>query len=148
MAQSNKSQNGADRALLAAFDGREIVELEGARKQLAIFDRLPESEQRDLLNAVLEESSEYGHGRGALAEAWLAGDLDQLTQLTRRGVLADPELEKALLHDRNASWAAQIENLLSAEDKPLIAVGAGHLLGEGGLPALLQERGYTVRRIE
>lgn len=148
VAQSNKSQNGADRALLAAFEGREIVELEGARKQLAIFDRLPESEQRDLLNAVLEESKEYGDGRGALAEAWLAGDLDQLTQLTRRGVLADPELEKALLHDRNASWAAQIENLLSAEDKPLIAVGAGHLLGEGGLPALLQERGYTVRRIE
>ncbi len=148
VAQSNKSKNGADRALLAAFDEREIVELEGAKRQLAIFDTLPEPEQRDLLNAVLEESSEYGDGAGKLAEAWLTGDTEQLSQLTRRGVLADPELEKALLHDRNASWAAQIENLLSATDKPLIAVGAGHLLGDGGLPAMLQARGYKVRRIE
>lgn len=148
VAQSAKSENGADRALLAAFDKREVVELEGARGQLAIFDRLPESEQRDLLNAVLTESQDADDGMTTLAEAWLAGDTERLTKLTRRGILADPELEQALLHDRNAKWAAQIENLLSAKDKPLIAVGAGHLLGDAGLPALLEARGYTVRRIE
>jgi len=148
VAQSSKSENGADRALLAAFDGREVVELEGARSQLEIFDRLPEPEQRDLLNAVLEESREYNGKISPLANAWLAGDTEQLTQLTQRGVLADPELEKTLLHDRNAEWAAQIENLLSAQDKPLIAVGAGHLLGSSGLPTLLEARGYAIRRIE
>ena len=148
VAQSAKSENGADRALLAAFDKREVVELEGARGQLAIFDRLPESEQRDLLNAVLRESQDYDDGMGTLAKAWLAGDTEQLTKLTRRGILADPELEQALLLDRNANWAAQIENLLSAKDKPLVAVGAGHLLGDAGLPAMLEARGYTVRRIE
>jgi len=148
VAQSAKSENGADRALLAAFDKREVVELEGARGQLEIFDRLPETEQRDLLNAVLKESRDYDDGMGTLAKAWLAGDTDRLQQLTRRGILADPELVQVLLRDRNANWAAQIENLLSARDKPLIAVGAGHLLGEAGLPAMLEARGYKVRRIE
>ncbi|WP_370031042.1 TraB/GumN family protein [Qipengyuania mesophila] len=148
VAQSAKSENGADRALLAAFDKREVVELEGARAQLEIFDTLPETEQRDLLNAVLKESRDYDDGIGTLAKAWLAGDTEQLQQLTRRGILADPELVEVLLRDRNANWAAQIENLLSAREKPLIAVGAGHLLGEAGLPAMLAARGYKVRRIE
>ncbi len=31
VAQTNKAENGADRVLLAAFDQREVVELEGAR---------------------------------------------------------------------------------------------------------------------
>lgn len=148
VAQSSKSENGADRALLAVFDKREVVELEGARKQLAIFDTLPESEQRDLLNAVLEESRANEGEISTLATAWLEGDTEQLTQLTRRGILADPELAQALLRDRNADWAAQIENLLSARDKPLIAVGAGHLLGADGLPTMLVARGFTIRRVE
>lgn len=148
VAQSAKSENGADRALLAAFDKREIVELEGARGQLEIFDALPPEDQRDLLNAVLIESRDANDGMGELAQAWLAGDTEKLVQLTRRGILADPELAQALLRDRNTAWAAKIENLLSAQDRPLIAVGAGHLLGDSGLPALLQARGYTVRRVE
>ena len=148
VAQSNKAENGADRVLLAAFDQREVVELEGARAQLAIFDTLPQTEQRDLLNAVIEEAREYGDKGDTLANAWLGGDTDLLIELTRRGILADPELAQVLLYDRNRSWAAQIENLLSASERPLIAVGAGHLLGERGLPALLESRGYTVSRLE
>ena len=148
VAQTNKAENGADRVLLAAFDQREVVELEGARAQLAIFDTLPQTEQRDLLNAVIEEAREYGDKGDTLANAWLGGDTDLLIELTRRGILADPELAQVLLYDRNRSWAAQIENLLSASERPLIAVGAGHLLGERGLPALLESRGYTVSRLE
>ncbi len=148
IAQSAEAGNGADRALLAAFDKPRIVELEGARAQLAIFDALPETEQRDLLDAVLEESRLSGEETGELARAWLAGDTDRLVRLTRRGILADPELERALLTRRNTAWAAKIENLLSARDRPLIAVGAGHLLGAEGLPAQLEARGYRVRRIE
>ena len=97
---------------------------------------------------MLEESRANEGEISALATAWLDGDTEQLTQLTRRGILADRELAQALLRDRNADWAAQIENLLSARDKPLIAVGAGHLLGADGLPTMLESRGFTIRRVE
>ncbi len=147
-AQTGSAENGVDRALLADFAGKEIIELEGAKAQLAIFDALPEKEQRDLINAVLEESAAYEKDQGILARTWKRGDIAELEKLTQRGVLADPELKEALLLKRNEAWAAQVENLLSAKAKPLIAVGAGHLLGTGSLLTLLEDRGYTIRRIQ
>lgn len=148
VAQDAESENGVDRALLEEFEGREIVELEGAKAQLAIFDGLPEREQRDLLNAVLEETAAYEQEIGKLAKSWQSGDLEELGKITGRGMLADPELKQTLLLDRNRAWAAQIENLLSTPARPFVAVGAGHLLGPEGLPAMLEARGYAVRRIQ
>ncbi|MFA6220356.1 MAG: TraB/GumN family protein [Erythrobacter sp.] len=148
VAQDGESENGADRALISEFGNREIVELEGARAQLAIFDGLPELEQRDLLNAVLHETAEYGDQSGEVAQAWGSGKLDELARVSQRGILADRELRQALLIDRNAAWTAQLENLLSARERPLVAVGAGHLLGPDGLPARLEKDGYTVRRVD
>ncbi|MBX7496042.1 TraB/GumN family protein [Qipengyuania sp. 6B39] len=148
VAQEGDAENGADRALIGDFSGRDVVELEGARAQLAIFDTLPEKEQRDLLNAVLVEAGTGADDRGKLARAWRGGDLDALGELTGKGMLADPELRQALLVGRNDAWAAKIENLLSAPGKPLIAVGAGHLLGPEGLPAKLEQAGYRIRRVE
>lgn len=148
VAQSAKTENGVDRALIARFDKREIIELEGAKAQLDIFDRLPEKEQRDLLNAVIAESRDSAMESGSLAETWRSGDLDELSALSRRGILSDPELYEALLAARNRNWTGQIENLLSANERPFIAVGAGHVVGPDGLPAMLETRGLTVRRIQ
>lgn len=148
VAQDGDSENGVDRALIEDFEDREVVELEGAAAQLTIFDGLPEKEQLDLLNAVLEETAAYEQEAGKLARSWQAGDLEMLAKLTSRGILADPELKEALLTTRNRAWAAQIENLLSTPARPFVAVGAGHLLGPEGLPGLLERRGYTVRRIQ
>ncbi|MCH2486365.1 MAG: TraB/GumN family protein [Erythrobacter sp.] len=146
--QTAKSANGVDRALLRDFEGREIVEIEGGERQLGIFDALPEGEQRDLLDAVIAETRDYDDDMGRLARIWSEGDTDELAKLTREGILADPELYEALLAGRNRAWTAQLENLFSTDSKPLVAVGAGHMFGPDGLPAMLEARGYTVRRIQ
>ena len=148
VAQTSKSENGVDRALIGDFEGREIVELEGGERQLGIFDTLPETEQRDLLNAIIAETREYDDDMGRLARTWSEGDGEALANLTREGILADPELYEALLAGRNRDWTAQLENLFSTQSKPLIAVGAGHMFGPDGLPAMLEARGFTVRRIQ
>ena len=140
--------NGADKVMLGEFASREIFELEGTGPQLRIFDGLPEKEQRDLLAAIIDEISRKEAERADLAEIWASGDLARLERITREGMLADPELREALLDGRNRAWAGQIENLLTAAPRPLIAVGAGHLLGEDGVPALLSARGYELRRVQ
>ncbi|HYD24276.1 MAG TPA: TraB/GumN family protein [Croceibacterium sp.] len=138
------SGNGVDRALLG--EGLPVIALEGFAGQFAIFDRLPEADQAGLLQEAAREDGPAEER--ALVAAWLAGDLAALERETREGMLADPELREALLTGRNRAWAARIAELLRADRRPLVAVGAGHMLGPDGLPALLAARGYAVRRIQ
>lgn len=140
--------NGVDRAVIARFAGRSTAELEGAAQQFAIFDGLPERDQRKLLAAVLAEQDDPAADARALADAWLAGDLARLERATRRGLLAHPALYKALVADRNAAWMQALVPLLRSGRRPLVAVGAAHMLGADGLPALLAAAGYRVRRLQ
>ena len=139
--------NGVDRAILADFAGRDVREFEGALAQLSIFDTLPEQDQRDLLDGVLAEVRTLRQRPDRLRDAWLAGDEDELAQITRSGLMADPELYNALLLHRNERWVQQLAKELQGQRRPLVAVGTGHLVGPDSLGAMLETRGYTVRRI-
>ena len=140
--------NGVDRALLRRFQGRPIRELEGAERQLNIFDRLPESDQRDLLAAVVTQGKEGAGESTELAKIWRRGDMDQLALENTEGILADPELRTALLVNRNEDWASQLNTLLPNVPPAFIGVGAAHMAGPEGLPNLMRQRGYTVTRIQ
>ena len=147
-ASTGSTSEGVDRELERRFADRPVVELEGAKRQLSVFDSLPESEQRDLLSAVIDESLSADGRNDILIRAWLTGDLSTLGRETRQGMLADPELYEALVDERNRAWADRIAELITKGDRPFVAVGAGHMLGRDGLPALLKERGYTIRRLQ
>ena len=139
---------GVDRALIRRFPAERVHELEGARGQLAIFDKLPEREQRNLLAAVVAEAEVAPQRAGDLAQAWLAGDEAALVAATSTGILADPGLREALLVARNRRWDTAISALLEDPERPLIAVGAAHLVGPDGLAAMLAARGYRLRRLD
>ncbi len=141
-------ENGVDRALLRRFEGRPVHELEGATRQLGIFDTLPENDQRALLSAVVNEGRDTAGHSAKLASIWRRGDMEQLARENSQGLLADPELRAALLVGRNQDWAGQLDALLPAVPPAMIAVGAAHMAGPEGLPALMARRGYTVTRIQ
>lgn len=144
-ADEDDARNGVDRAVITAATGRPVVELEGAAYQLGLFDALPEHDQRDLLGAVVKEAAEPDHD---LSAAWRKGDMAAIEKETRTGLLADPELREALFTGRNRSWTARIAAAIRTGRKPFVAVGAAHMAGSEGLPAMLAQQGFKVTRVE
>ena len=138
------SGNGADRALIA--EASRVEGLESFEEQYAAFDRLPAAEQADLLAGLAADAE--GDFEDRRVTAWLTGDMAALERDSSAGILADPELREALQLSRTRAWAARVGDLLERGERPFVAVGAGHMWGDEGLPALLAARGYAVRRVQ
>jgi uncharacterized protein len=139
--------NGVDRALLKSTH-MALGELEGAPKQLGLFDSLPESAQRAMLENVVADAPHAQADARDLAQAWRRGDMDWIARQTQGGMLANPVLRSVLYEQRNQAWSAIIDDQLSRGRHPFVAVGAAHMAGAQGLPALLALRGYRVTRVE
>ena len=71
-------------------------------------------------------------------------ELQADARLTNAELADQPDAKKALLTDRNQRWALQIETMLREKRVFFITVGAGHLAGPEGVPALLRAAGYKV----
>ena len=140
-----KPANGVDRAVLADFAGRDVQGFETAAEQLSIFDALAEEDQRVLLEETVREWIALQEKPRTLIQSYLSGDLEALEQKTTTGIMADAELREALLVGRNRRWMGNLLPRLQQAPRPLIAVGAAHLVGPDGLPAMLEARGYTIR---
>lgn len=76
--------------------------------------------------------------------AWSEGKADKLAALMNSELADQPDVKKALLTDRNQHWALQIQTMLREKRVFFITVGAGHLAGQDGVPALLRAAGYMV----
>lgn len=144
----DSSANGIDRLVLEEMRGKPVREFEGAERQLAIFDALPEIEQRDLLGHVVRSAGAAKAESARLRQAYLTGDVERLAELDHQGLLADPELRAALLTGRNRAWLAQLLPMLNRGERPLVAVGALHLVGDDGLIAGLTNQGYRITRLQ
>jgi uncharacterized protein YbaP (TraB family) len=138
---------------LAKQFGKPVAELESATEQFNLFDRMPEAEQLAFLEESLGllESHQAQTDLEALVAAWLASDEKALRQLWQKSLRDSPRsaawMEGALYRERNSRMASRIDQMVAGGHTPFVAVGAIHLTGEAGLPALLQAKGYRVTNL-
>ena len=76
--------------------------------------------------------------------AWRSGDIDYLEQTLLEDVSGYPELYDTIVANRNRLWVDTIDELLQQGEDYLVVVGALHLVGEDGLPQLLEQRGVRI----
>jgi len=82
---------------------------------------------------------------GPLVNAWRHGDVDAIDRITSAEMQKYPHVQKAIFTDRNETWAKQIATWLTERPRVyFIVVGAAHLAGPHGVPALLRKAGYRV----
>lgn len=131
----------------AAADGKPIEGLETIDEQLAFLDSLPIDAQREMLLQVLSEGAAMSESIGDLIEAWHHGDTATLEDALLSSAVGLDELNEVLVNSRNRRWAETISTWLDDQQDYLIVVGALHLVGEQGVPALLEKRGFGIHQL-
>lgn len=131
----------------------QILELESMQQQLDMLEVL---DPEIFLGYSLEEFSSSAETMSSLVEAWLCGDKQTLQEIVfaTEDLLKDAspsdkqkidQLYEALFTKRNKVMADGIENFAqTGQGSYFVVVGAGHLLGEGSVVELLQQRGFGV----
>jgi uncharacterized protein YbaP (TraB family) len=145
-----EGEQGVEAVLRKSFAaaGKPVAQLETNQEQLSFFDRLPESAQRQLLEGAIEKPEEMKQQFSGMLQAWLSGDVNQIGQSFNRDLQNSPELKLALLTRRNYNWSQWIERRMAQPGTVMIAVGAGHLAGDGSVQHYLESRGYKVKRLQ
>ena len=141
-------QHGVEQIIQAEArkDGKAGCGLETLDGQLGMLDGLPADLQKEILLQALEEAGNVDALIKPMLAAWRDGDEAGLERSLEDDFDGYPELADALIYDRNARWAEQVSEMLRDDDDVLVIVGAMHLVGERGLPALLENRGFSVQR--
>ena len=131
----------------ASGDGKEILGFETLGQQLGYLDGLSLEAQRELLMQTLTEGAAIREIMDDLILAWRSGDIDYLEQTLLDDLSGYPELYDTIVADRNRLWVDTIDDLLDDGEDYLVIVGALHLVGEDGVPRLLEQRGIRITQM-
>jgi uncharacterized protein YbaP (TraB family) len=144
---------GADVYLLSLARSmkKPVAEVESMAFQINLFESMTPAEQEDYLASTIDalESGELRTQLVELVDAWAKADGTAIAKTMEEGEAAYAPAEKwittKLITDRNISMTRRVEEYLHSGKQYFVAVGAGHLVGEGGIVARLTAKGYKVR---
>lgn len=109
--------------------------------QYLLFSKGLKEQAKDLLKTIRDIQKEQ-NPLAKLVRDYKAQQIEAVFE----GQYMTPQDMERLVYRRNARWMEKIPALLSAKPT-LIAVGAGHLIGEKGLVQELRTRGYKLRAL-
>lgn len=133
----------------AAKGNKNIIELETVDEQLDVFLNITDGDL--LLREALVSMHEAESMMMDMIFCWKRGD-----EACLEGVLFEDALNNypsfvsiydILFFRRNEDMANDIKSFLGSDGTYFVVIGAGHLVGDRGIPGLLKKAGYQVRRM-
>ncbi|MCC6921389.1 MAG: TraB/GumN family protein [Alphaproteobacteria bacterium] len=129
----------------AKAKGKKLDYFETTQEQLDFFVTMPSAQELEFLLSTAKDILERPNELRDMVEAWFAGDVAKLSETINGGLEETPDIAKLILYDRNVRWVEKITSTYMADGNDyLIVVGAGHLIGDKGVPALLRAKGLKV----
>lgn len=143
-------QLGIDQHFLKAARGNKpILELETAQQQIDLLLNFPDANL--VVEQTLGQLDSIDLYMRPIYEAWKAGDAGALNRLLLEDELArEPRyvaFYEAMFDNRNYAMVDKIAEYLAGSGRYFIVVGAGHLVGEKGIIALLEKRGFSAQQL-
>lgn len=140
--------SGVEQILMskAKASAKPMTGLETVEEQLGFLDTLPMPSQITWLNETVDTLPDAGEALDEMVGDWAAGEPEKLAALLNEG-MTDPVLREAMLTRRNANWAKWIDARMAKPGTVFIAVGSGHLAGDGSVQEQLKAYNLTSQRI-
>lgn len=138
---------GIDMYFLNKAGDKRIVEIESTDWQIDLLSSFSPELQEKLLAASADEGMDMEKDLKRLQDAWASGNADRLEAITKESTRTPEEITRALLQDRNPHMADAAEKCLNGKEQAFLVVGAAHMVGKEGIPALLEKRGYKVEQV-
>jgi uncharacterized protein len=142
--------NGVDLQVRKEFvdAGKPINGLESVATQLHIFSDMSQADQVAMLDQELQAQPQTAVSQlDSIVQAWQSGDQDQIAKILQFDKSSNSPMYQRMLVNRNESWANELSVRLRQPGTSFVSVGAAHMLGPKGLPALLSAMGFTVTRV-
>jgi uncharacterized protein YbaP (TraB family) len=144
------TEMGVDRFFLSqARTEKRIHELETVEQQVNLLLGFPSAEL--LVQQSLDQLENMEMLMDQLVSVWKRGDAPALQKLMVDDEVAKhPEFRpvyERLLDHRNHAMAEQIDGFLRGAQRSFVVVGAAHLVGDQGIVALLEKRGYKLQQL-
>lgn len=124
--------------------GKKIGALETAQYQFELFANLSPAQQEKLLASTLDQAEKGPALFAKITDSWKKGDAARLNKLINEDMRDAPKLYQALVVQRNKNWVPKIVEMMAKGQRPMVIVGAAHVIGKHGLVSLLRSKGYTV----
>ncbi|MEK7266451.1 MAG: TraB/GumN family protein [Pseudomonadota bacterium] len=145
------AKNGAEETVLAnaEAEGDRIAHLESAEFQIRALASLDEAEILADFDTSLAEYEDFDGYAARVLNAWTTGDIKALEKETLKEMReTSPDSYRILIKDRNENWVKEITGMMAGDEDYFIAVGAAHLIGDGGVVDMLRKRGFAVQRVQ
>lgn len=140
---------GVELTLLAQTADDKERFFETVDQQMGFFVDLDQEQSVAFLVSSLEDMEKGSGLLDRLVDAWSVGDVEAMEVLINESMKKEsPEVYQILLVNRNKQWVKKIAELMAGDQDVLVTVGAGHLVGDQGVPSLLQAEGFTVERVQ
>ncbi len=141
---------GVDRHFLDRRGARSLHTLETFAQQIEMLDQASAEMPNELLADSVGTEEETDEMMAQLIGSWRRGDLEGFEEAVFAELAERPALEPfyaRMFFERNEQMTAKIEVLFGESRSLFVVVGAGHLVGERGIPALFAKKGYAVKRL-
>lgn len=138
--------SGVEAALETRAQGKSRAALERLEQHIALFDQMDQAQQLSYLNLSVDGMAEVVPSVNLMVAEWLQGDSASLDALLNAD-MGDGYLNDRLLISRNVNWAGWIAQRMEQPGTVFVAVGAGHLVGDGSVQDQLRQRGLVVTRV-
>lgn len=141
----------------AIDQGTPVVGLEGYEDAIAAFGRIDLDELKSLAVDMLAQVDGEEDARATMIELYRDGEIGALLEfgIWQSSAFTSEErareiaeiFREAIISDRNHEWMDTLEAELE-KGNAFVAFGALHLIGEEGVLALLEERGWNLLRLD